>query len=323
MRAWLRACAAAMLAGGLAAGASAQSWPAKPIKLVNGFVPGGSSDLLARLLADRLTGTLGQPVIVEPRPGANGMVAGQAVVQAEPDGYTLLQVTMGMLSIGPVMPGVPMGFDPDKDLAPIIETAGLYDVLIVDPRLPIISVQTLLDYAHAHPGKLSYASAGNGSSQHLAAELFASLTGIELLHIPYRGSTPAMLDVIAGRVSCMFTNLSDVLPQVQAGQLRAIAYGSIPGSRLVPAPTIAESGVPEFRIDNWYGVAAPRATPPAIIARLNQAMNRIIASADGQQALDRLGFMPLGGTADQFAETIRRDRAKWSALIQAQGIKAE
>ncbi|MEJ0072358.1 MAG: tripartite tricarboxylate transporter substrate binding protein [Pseudomonadota bacterium] len=323
MRALLRLCAAVALAAGLATTASAEAWPGRPIKLINGFVPGGSSDLLARFLADRLGPLLGQPVIVEPHTGAGGLVAGQLVAQAEPDGYTLLQVTMGMLSISPVMPGIPMTFDPDKDLTPVFKTAGLYNVLIVDPRLPITTIAELIGYARANPGKLTYGSAGNGSSQHLSAELFKSLAGIDLLHIPYRGSTPAMTDVIGGRVSCMFTNLSDVLPQVQAGQLRAVAYGSIPGSPLAPAPTIAESGVPEFRIDNWYGIAAPHATPPAIVERLNREMNRIVATPDGQAVLERLGFMPLGGTIADFGQTILRDRAKWARLIESQGIRAE
>jgi tripartite-type tricarboxylate transporter receptor subunit TctC len=245
------------------------------------------------------------------------------VAQAEPDGYTLIQITMGMLSISPVMPGVPMPFDPDKDLVPVIKTAGLYNILVMDPKLPFTTVQALIDYTRANPGKLAYASSGNGSSQHLAGELFKSMAGIDMLHVPYRGATPAVLDITGGQVCCMFTNLPDILGQIQGGQLRAVAYGSVPGSKVVPAPTVAESGVPGFSIDNWFGIGTPKGTPQPIVDRLNTELNRIIASPEGNEKLSSLGFMPFGGTQAQLRDAIIRDRAKWGALIKAQGIKAE
>jgi tripartite-type tricarboxylate transporter receptor subunit TctC len=324
MGAWLRCGLAAILVRAIAGAAAAQSWPAKPIKIINGFVPGGSSDLLARFLADRLAKVLGQPVIVEPRSGANGLVAGQSVALAEPDGYTLLQVTMGMLSISPVMPGVPMSFDPDKDLAPILKTAGLYNVLIVDPKLPIKTVGDLLAQARANPGKLTYASAGNGSSGHLAGELLKSTAKIDVLHVPYKGGAPAITDLLGERISFMPINPVEVIAHVRSGRLRALAVASDKRFPLLPdVPTVAEAGLSGFEASVWWGLVAPAKTPPEIVRQLNAETNKVLANPTIANKLADLGVVVTPGTPDQFTAFIKSQAELWSGVIKSAGIQPD
>lgn len=306
------------------ASAAAQTWPTQPIMLVNGFPPGGGADILARFIAGHLTTALGQPVSVDNRTGANGLIAAASVAAARPDGYTLLLVTMSMVATAPVMPGVTMNFDPDRDLAQAVIIAGLDNLLYVNPRLPFRSLGDVIGYARANPDRLTYGSSGVGSSYQLWAAQFTSMAGIRMVHVPFRGGPPAIAEIIAGRVDMMFGNLAEILPHIRSGAVRAIAFTSTPPSPVLPGvPTIAESGLPEFRADNWFGIAAPGATPRPVLERLNAEVNRILADAAVRERLVSLGYQPRGGTIAAMEQSIREDRARWRTVIQANNIRGE
>ena len=303
---------------------TAQAWPSKPILLVNGFPPGGGADILARLTATHLATALGQPVSVDNRTGANGLIAAAAVAQAKPDGNTLLLVTMSMVATAPVMPGVTLNFDPDRDLTQAVIIAGLDNLLYVNPRLPFRTVGEIIDHARAHPDQLSYGSSGVGSSYQLWAAQFAAMAGIKMIHIPFRGGPPAISEIIAGRVDMMFGNLAEILPHIRAGTVRAIAFTSAPPSPVLPGvPTIAESGLPEFRADNWFGIAAPGGTPRPIVERLNTEVGRMLADPAVRERLISLGYQPRGGSIPEMERTIQADRTRWRAVIQANNIRGE
>ena len=306
-----------------AGGAWAENWPTKPVKLINGYPPGGGADILARLVAEKLTEVLGQQVIVDNRTGATGLIAAGAVASAAPDGYTLLEYTMNMACSSVVMPGQTLTYDPDKDLMPVILIAGLDNLLYVNPKTPFKTVKEIIDYAKANPGKLTYASSGVGGSYHLWGAQFAYMAGIDMLHVPFRGGPPAIAEIIAGRVDMMFGNLVEVLPYIQSGAVRPIAFTSVPPSPVIPGlPTIAQT-LPDYRADNWFGIGAPAGTPPEIVDRLNTEVNKIIKTPEFREKLVSLGFQPLGGSVEDMKQTIQRDRAKWKAVIEAQGIRLE
>jgi tripartite-type tricarboxylate transporter receptor subunit TctC len=314
------AAAALMLSVG---GAWAQNWPTKPVKLINGYPPGGGADILARMVAEKLTEVLGQQVIVDNRTGATGLIAAAAVASAAPDGYTLLEYTMNMGCSSVVMPGQTLAYDPDKDLMPVILIAGLDNLLYVNPKTPFKTVREIIDYAKAKPGKLTYASSGVGGSYHLWGAQFAYMAGIDMLHVPFRGGPPAIAEIIAGRVDMMFGNLVEVLPYIRSGAVRPIAFTSVPPSPVLPGlPTIAET-LPNYRADNWFGIGAPAGTPQEIVDRLNRETNKIVKSPEFAAKLVALGFQPLGGSIEDMKQTIKRDRAKWKAVIEAQGIRLE
>jgi len=314
------AAAAVMLSVG---GAWAQNWPTKPVKLINGYPPGGGADILARMVAEKLTEVLGQQVIVDNRTGATGLIAAGAVASSAPDGYTLLEYTMNMSCSSVVMPGQALTYDPDKDLMPVILIAGLDNLLYVNPKTPFKTVKEIIDYAKANPGKLTYASSGVGGSYHLWGAQFAYMAGIDMLHVPFRGGPPAIAEIIAGRVDMMFGNLVEVLPYIQSGAVRPIAFTSVPPSLVIPGlPTIAQT-LPSYRADNWFGIGAPTGTPPEIVDRLNTEVNKIIKTPEFREKLVSLGFQPLGGSVEDMKQTIQRDRAKWKAVIEAQGIRLE
>ena len=304
--------------------AAAQTWPTQPIMLVNGFPPGGGADILARFIAQHLTTALGQPVSVDNRTGANGLIAAASVAAARPDGHTLLLVTMSMVATAPVMPGVTMNFDPDRDLAQAVIIAGLDNLLYVNPRLPFRSVGDVIGYARDNPDRLTYGSSGVGSSYQLWAAQFTSMAGIRMVHVPFRGGPPAIAEIIAGRVDMMFGNLAEILPHIRSGAVRAIAFTSTPPSPVLPGvPTIAESGLPEFRADNWFGIAAPGATPRPVLERLNAEVNRILADPAVRERLVSLGYQPRGGTIAEMEQSIRDDRSRWRTVIQANNIRGE
>ncbi|MFO1081626.1 MAG: tripartite tricarboxylate transporter substrate binding protein [Reyranellaceae bacterium] len=303
--------------------AFAQAWPSKPVKLVNGYPAGGGADILARLVAERLSAALGQPMVVENRTGATGMIAAQSVAAAAPDGYTILLYTMNMACTSPLMPGNKVPLDPDRDLAPIVIIAGLDNLLYVTPSRPWRTVADVIAAAKAEPGKLTYGSSGIGGSYHLWAAQFTQLAGIEMLHVPFRGGPPAIAEIVAGRVDMMFGNLAEILPHIRSGAVRAIAFTSVPPSPVLPGvPTIAET-LPGYRADNWFGLGAPAGTPPAVIERLNVEVNRLLSDKDFADKLVSLGFQPVGGTIQSMKEAIVRDRAKWKVVIEVNGIRAE
>jgi tripartite-type tricarboxylate transporter receptor subunit TctC len=301
----------------------AQNWPTKPVKLINGFPAGGGADILARLVAERLTEALGQQVIVDNRTGATGMIAAQSVATSAPDGYTVLLYTMNMCCTSPIMPGNTVNIDPDKDLMPVVIIAGLDNLLYVNPKTPFKTVKDVIDAAKANPGKLTYASSGIGGSYHLWATLFTTLAGIDMLHVPFRGGPPAIAEIVAGRIDMMFGNLAEILPHVRNGSVRAIAFTSVPPSPELPGvPTIADT-LPEYRADNWFGLGLPAGTPQAIADRLNAEVNTLLKDKAFADKLVSLGFQPVGGSIDDMKAAIQRDRAKWKKVIDSTGMRAE
>ena len=310
-----------VLAG--AAPASAQSWPARPVKLINGYPAGGGADILARLVAERLTNALGQQVIVENRTGATGMIAAQSVAAAAPDGYTVLLYTMNMGSTSPVMPGTKIAIDPDRVLMPVVMIAGLDNLLYVNPQTPFRTVKDVIDAAKAQPGKLTYGSSGVGGSYHLWGALFTSLAGIDMLHVPFRGGPPAIAEIIAGRIDMMFGNLAEILPHIRSGGVRAVAFTSVPPSPVLPGlPTVVET-LPGYQADNWFGLGLPASASREIADRLNSEVNRMLKTPEFREKLVSLGFQPLGGSSDDMKNAIQRDRAKWKKVIDANGIRGE
>ena len=316
----------ALLAGVLPASAqntSQTGWPTKPIKLINGYPAGGGADILARLVAERLTEALGQQVIVENRTGATGAIAAQSVAAAAPDGYTLLEYTMNMGASSVVMPNAKLGYDPDKELLPIVNIAGLDNLIYVNPNLPFKTVTDIIDYAKKNPGKLTYGSSGIGGSYHLWAAEFAYLAGIDMLHVPFRGGPPAIAEIVAGRVDMMFGNLAEIIQHVRSGAVRPIAFTSVPPSPLIPGlPTVVES-LPGYSADNWFGLGAPAGLPQPIADRLNAEVNRILKDKAFIEKLVSLGFQPIGGTAEEMKRKIQADRARWKKVIEAAHITAE
>lgn len=325
MRNIARLALAAALALTLAAPAAwAQAWPSKPIKLINGFPPGGGADILARLVAERLSASLGQQVIVENRTGATGMIAAQSVAASPPDGYTILLYTMNMACTSPIMPGNKINIDPDKELMPIVIIAGLDNLLYVSPKTDFKTVEDVIKAAKANPGKLTYGSSGVGGSYHLWAAQFTTMADIEMLHVPFRGGPPAIAEIVAGRVDMMFGNLAEILPHIRSGAVRAVAFTSVPPSPVLPGvPTTAQSGLPNYRADNWFGLGAPAGTPQEVVDRLNAEVNRLVKDPAFAEKLVSLGFQPTGGSVEDMKATILRDRAKWKTVIDANNIRAE
>ena len=309
------ACALALVS---AAGVHAQSYPSKPLRIVVPFAPGGSTDIVARILADRLAGPLGQSVVVENRAGAAGNIGAEAVAKSPPDGYTLLMATTGVMAINNALYKT-MTYDAAKDLEPVSFTTSITNVLAVPVDLPAKSVPELIALAKARP--LSFASSGAGSSTHLSAELFRSMAGIDVLHIPYKGSGQALTDLMAGRVSMIFDNMPSALPYIRGGKLRGLA---VTGSKRSPAlpelPTIAEAGVPGYESLSWSGIAVPAGTPRDAILRLNREISAVLALNDVKQKLAEQGADPIGGAPEVFAEHIRRERDKWGRLIHERNI---
>ncbi len=297
-------------------------YPAKPLRIIVPFAPGGSTDIVARLLAERLAGPLGQPVVVENRPGAAGNIGADAVTKSAPDGATLLMATTGVMAINNAL-YKNMSYDAAKDLEPVIFAVSITNVLAVPADLPAKNVAELIALAKAQPDKLSFASSGAGSSTHLSGELFKSMAGIEVLHIPYKGSSQALADLVAGRVSMIFDNMPSALPFIKAGRLRALGVTSSKRSPVLPdVPTIAEAGVPGYESLSWSGIAVAAGTPREIVLRLNREINTILAAPDMRAKLAELGTDAIGGTPEAFGEHVRAERDKWSRLIRERNISA-
>jgi tripartite-type tricarboxylate transporter receptor subunit TctC len=306
-----------------ATGVFAQAYPTHAIKLIVPFPPGGTTDILARAVAQRLTETLGQAVVVDNRPGAGGNIGSDIVAKSAPDGYTLVMGTVGTHAINPSL-YAKMPYDHVADFAPIVLVAGVPNVLEVNPSLPVHTVADLIKLAKEKPGTINFASSGSGTSIHLSGELFKTMAGVNMTHIPYKGSAPAITDLIGGQVQVMFDNLPSSLAQIKAGKLRAIAVTSMKRAPALPdVPTINESGLPGFEASSWFGILAPAGTPPAVIARINTEVNTWLQSPDAREKLLAQGAEAAGGTPAQFASHIRIESDKWAKVVKASGAKAD
>jgi tripartite-type tricarboxylate transporter receptor subunit TctC len=297
----------------------AANYPTKPVRLVVPFPAGGTTDILARAVAQKLSEAWGQQVIVDNRPGAGGNIGSDLVAKSKPDGYTLLMGTVGTHAINPSL-YKNMPYDHVKDFVPVILVAGVPNVLVVNPSLPVHSVPELIAYAKANPGKLNFASSGNGTSIHLSGELFKAMTGVEMTHVPYKGSAPALTDLIGGQVQLMFDNLPSSLPFIKAGKLRALAVTSGARAAALPdLPTLAESGLPGFEASSWFGVLAPAGTPRDIVAKLNGAIAGWLASPEAKEKLLAQGAIAAGGAPEDFARHIGAETSKWAKVVKASG----
>ena len=301
--------------------AQAQSaWPEKSVKIIVPWAPGGSTDILARTVADKLSHSLGQSVIVDNKPGASGNIGSDVVAKSAPDGYTLLFGSMSTHAINPaMMPSMP--FRGVEDFTPIALLAFVTNTMVVHPSLPVNSVKEFIQYAKANPGKVAYASAGPGSTNHLSAALLEKMAGIEMLHVPYKGGAPAVVDTLAGQTQVLFTAGTQSLPHVKAGKLRLLAVTEGKRSSLLKdVPTVAET-VPGYEMAVWYGAFGPPGMPRELTARLNAEINRVMALPDVRQKLEAIGVEPVNETPAQFAATLRADAEKWGRLVKELGIK--
>ncbi len=315
-------CVAAM-ALAYATGAHAQAYPAKPIRLIVPFAPGGPNDFLGRLVGQKVTEQLGQTVIVENRGGAGGTVGMDVAAKSPGDGYTLAMAGTSNMAVAPSL-YAKLPYDPLRDFSPIINVAHVPYALAVNPTVPAKTVKELTALAARKSGNLSYGSSGTGSVSSLAAELLKAMTKTDLVHVPYKGTAPALTDVVAGQIDMMFADLAVIQPHAAAGKLRVIAVTGAKRLASVPAlPTIAESGLSAYDVSPWFGVAGPAGVPRDIVTRLNGVIAAALKSADVLQRLNTLGYEPIGGTADQFAATIQADIARYGKIIRAAGIKAD
>ena len=314
---------AALLAALAATAAFAQPYPAKPIRIVVPFAPGGNVDITARLVAPGLAEALGQPVVVENKPGAGGTIGADSVAKSAPDGYTLLMGSNSTFSVAPSLyPRNP--YHPIRDLAPVIMIASGPFVLVVNANSPIASARSLVARSKAQPGKLTMSSAGTGSSNHLVGELFQELTGAKFTHVPYKGSGQALTDLMGGQVDLHFDQITSAASHIQGGKLRALMVTSAKRVPMLPEiPTNAEAGYPRFEATNVTGLIAPAGTPREVIDKLNAATQKVIAKPDIQERLATLGAEAVGGTPEQFAAYIREDFAKWTQIVKDADVKVE
>jgi tripartite-type tricarboxylate transporter receptor subunit TctC len=295
----------------------------KEVRFYNGFPPGGTSDLLGRFLAEGFKAFVSQPVVVENKTGASGFIAAEACARAAPDGHTLFLAPMALMTISTNMPGQKVPIDPRTDLVPISNVGGVYNVLVAGKHAPFRTIPELVDYAKKNPGKLTYASAGNGTSQHLSAELFKKLAGIDMLHIPYRGGAPAIQDMVAGNTHMMFGNLPEFLGQIRGGNLIPIAFGGTKPSALYPDLPLIGQWLPGYRITNWFGLVASAGTPAEWVKFWNDALRQVAATPDFQKRMADNGMEILVGTPEEFRNTITADDRRWREVIQSAGIKAD
>ena len=302
--------------------AFAQSdYPTRPIRLVVTVPPGGAADFIARLVGGKLSDSLGQPVVVENKAGASGTIAADAVAKAPADGYTLLQNSITTHGIGPHL-FAKLPYDPVKDFAPVSGLALLPLIMAVNAELPVSDVDQLVAYARTH--SVNFASSGSGGAPHMAGELFKSVTGAPIVHVPYKGSGPAVADLVGGRVQIMFDAAPSLIAHVRSGKLRVLAAASTTRNPLLPdVPTFAELGYPQVNVSLWYGLLAPAGTPRPVVEKLNQALGQILQSKDVKERLQAQGAEPMRGTPDTFAEFMRQEMAKWAPVVKAANIKAE
>jgi tripartite-type tricarboxylate transporter receptor subunit TctC len=308
----------------MAAGAAAQSaWPSKPIRLISPFAPGGGADITSRALAARLSPALGQQVLVENRGGAGGMLGVELAAKSPADGYTLVMGTIGPIAINPSL-HAKMGYDPIRDLAPISQTANALNVLVVHPSLPVTDVKSFIALARSRPGALNYGSSGSGAADHLAGELFNRMAGVKMVHIPYKGGAPAMLDLVAGQVQLVFSTVSTALGSIRGGKIRALAMtGNQRFERMPELPTISEAGLKGFEVNNWYGLFAPAGTPREVITRLNAEIVKAMATEEVKTRLLDAGIVAVSSTPEAFAAYIGSETQKWAKVIREANIKLD
>jgi tripartite-type tricarboxylate transporter receptor subunit TctC len=314
---------AALLLALAAPAVLAQAWPSKPVRIVNAFAPGGPSDLVSRAVGEKLQAMWGQPVVVEARPGADGIIGMEHAAKSAPDGYTFVTVPVGNAVILPNLRSK-LAYDISKDFVPVTMLATVQNVLVVGASVPASNLKELIAYSKANPGKLSFASPGAGSSPHIAGEMLKSATGMDMIHVPYKGTGPALNDVMGGQVTMFFSQMSSALPLVKQGKLKAIGVASL---RRHPAatdiPTIAEQDFPGFEAMAWYALFAPTGTPPDIVAKVAADTSKALQMADVKERLSALGADPVGGTPEEFALRLKNENARWGAAIRKAGIKLQ
>ena len=303
--------------------AQAQAWPTKPVRMVVPYVAGGNLDVIGRLFAQALSEELGQSVVVDNRPGANGNTGMDQVARSPADGYTIAMVAAGTMAINPYLYRT-MPFDSEKDFAPISLVASGPMVLEVNVDLPVKNITELIAYAKANPGKLNFGSGGNGTLSHLSFEMLRQRTGIDIVHVPYKGTSLAVTDLIAGHIQCMFDTLSTAAPMIKEGKLRGIAVTSVQRSPAMPAlPTVGEAGVKDYSADAWSGLVAPAGTPREIVMRIQSAVARIAAKDETKKRLALVGSEAVGNTPEQFTAMLKTERARWSEIVRVSGAKVD
>jgi tripartite-type tricarboxylate transporter receptor subunit TctC len=314
--------ALAAAAAALPLTATAQAYPSKPVTIVVPFAAGGTTDILARVIGQALTKELGQSVIVDNRAGAGGNIGAAIAAKASADGHTLLMGTVGTHAINQSL-YKKLPFDPVKDFAPLTRVAMVPNLLVANPGKPYKNVKELIAYAQANPGKVNFGSSGSGSSIHLSGELFNSLAKVDMVHVPYKGSSPAVTDLLGGQIDIMFDNMPSAIQHVRSGKLRPLAVTTAKRSPELPdVPTIAEAGVPGYEATSWFGMFAPAATPAPIVARLNEALVKVLADPEVKKKLAEQGAEPYAEKPEQFAAFIRNESEKWSKVVKASGASA-
>jgi len=300
-----------------------QAYPNRPVRMVIGSAPGaGVMDIMGRLVGQPLSAGLGQPIVFDNRPGAGGSIATEAVVKSAPDGYTLLTINVSLAVNSFLYPG--LTYDPLKDLLPVTMIHSAPLMLLVHPSVAAKSVKELIAEAKARPGQLNYASGGAGSTPHLAAELFKSIAGIDITHVPYKSGPPAIADLLGGQVAMMVENMPGTMPYVRSGKLRALAVTSSTRSPLAPAlPTMSEAGVPGYEVIGWTGVLVPKGTPAEIVTRLHAELARILRTPEMRERMAALGAEPVGNTPEEFGAFIRAEMAQWGRIIKEKGVRSE
>lgn len=314
-----------LLAAGLAlaaGGAAAQAYPSKPIRWIIPFPPGGAMDVMARALAPKMSESMRQPVVTENRPGAGGNIGSEVVAKSAPDGHTMLIVSVGQAVNPSIYPK--MTFDPVKDFEPVTLVAVVPNVLVVHPSVKANTIAELVALAKAQPGKLNYASAGNGTSIHLAAEVFGSMAGVNMMHVPYKGSGPAVTDLLGGQVNLMFDSITSAKPHIQAGKLRALGVTSARRSTALPnVPTIAEAGIKGYEVNPWFAVFVPAKTPKPVVDRLHDEITKALKAPDTLERFAAIGAEPIGSTPEQLAAHLKRETERWSAIIRERNLKPD
>jgi tripartite-type tricarboxylate transporter receptor subunit TctC len=320
----MRGCLAVLICLVSCIASAAAPYPARPIRIIITVVPGGGADVTSRAVAQKLTEAWGQQAIVDNRPGGNGAVGMSLAANANPDGYTLVLGTIGPVAVNPSLYSK-LPYDPVKDFEPVARAVSALNVLVVHPSVPVKSVKDLIGYARANPGKLNYGSSGVGFADHLAGELFSTMAGVKMVHVPYKGGAPAMIDLVGGNIQLIFATVSTALASMKANRIRPLAVTFAKRVSDFPdLPTVAESGVPGFAVDNWYGFQAPRGTPRPLVAKLHAEINRILGLPDVRERLAGLGIYPFTlPSPEAYGDYIRSEITKYAKVVKDAGVKAE